>query len=410
MDDMTRFEDRFEERIRAFARTGVQSVDSAAVARAVAVGHPKSGRHAAGAAPAPGRDPSTVDPCPEPHSPRRRSWPCSQWVARCSWWPGIRARRRAQVPAPAFRSSLLQARRRARANRLNRPRPPSRDQAGVWIATGSMGTPRSGHTAVRLLDGRVLVAGGYPGDEPDLAVTSAELYDPESGTWSANREHAQAPRWLPGHVAARRQGPRRGCRRPGCGQPGPRSRGLRPGNRDLERDRSDGQTRQGLAPSLLLDGRVLVVHSFGKSELYDPDSGTWTATGQMLAYFHQAFASVLMPDGKVLVAGGGDGMRYAGDAAELYDPESGTWSAIANMNGRKEVIAATLLRDGTVLVDGQRIPGRDAPRAVRPGHRSLDRRWGGGRLLWISHAAARWQGPGGGRRRLFRGYGLVLQG
>ena len=39
MDDMTRFEDRFEERLRAFARTGVQSVDSAAVARAVAVGH-----------------------------------------------------------------------------------------------------------------------------------------------------------------------------------------------------------------------------------------------------------------------------------------------------------------------------------------------------------------------------------
>lgn len=42
MDDMTQFEERFEERLRAFVRTGVQSVDSAAVARAVAVGHPKS--------------------------------------------------------------------------------------------------------------------------------------------------------------------------------------------------------------------------------------------------------------------------------------------------------------------------------------------------------------------------------
>jgi len=41
MDDMTRFEDRFEERLRSFARTGVQSVDSAAVARTVAVDHPK---------------------------------------------------------------------------------------------------------------------------------------------------------------------------------------------------------------------------------------------------------------------------------------------------------------------------------------------------------------------------------
>ena len=48
MDDMTRFEARFEERLRAFARTGVQSVDSAEVARAVAVSHPKSAAGAAG--------------------------------------------------------------------------------------------------------------------------------------------------------------------------------------------------------------------------------------------------------------------------------------------------------------------------------------------------------------------------
>jgi len=55
--------------------------------------------------------------------------------------------------------------------------------AGVWIATGSMGTPRGGFTAVRLLDGRVLVVGGRAYDGPGL--TSAELYDPASGTWSA---------------------------------------------------------------------------------------------------------------------------------------------------------------------------------------------------------------------------------
>jgi hypothetical protein len=42
MDEMTPFEERFEERLRAFARTGARSVDSAAVARAVAAGHPRS--------------------------------------------------------------------------------------------------------------------------------------------------------------------------------------------------------------------------------------------------------------------------------------------------------------------------------------------------------------------------------
>jgi hypothetical protein len=42
MDDMTVFEDRLEERLRAFAGTGVKSVNSAAVARAMAARHPRS--------------------------------------------------------------------------------------------------------------------------------------------------------------------------------------------------------------------------------------------------------------------------------------------------------------------------------------------------------------------------------
>ncbi len=101
---------------------------------------------------------------------------------------------------------------------------------------------------------------------------------------------------------------------------------------------------------LLRDGKVLVVHEFGSSQLYDPDSGTWTATGQMLEYFHQSRAMVLMPDGNVLEVGGNDGTAYVGYAAELYDPDTGTWTATGKMNGPKEVVSATLLRDGRVLV------------------------------------------------------------
>jgi hypothetical protein len=44
MDDMNTFERRFEDRVRAFGRAGVRPVDSAAVARAVAVGDPRSVR------------------------------------------------------------------------------------------------------------------------------------------------------------------------------------------------------------------------------------------------------------------------------------------------------------------------------------------------------------------------------
>jgi hypothetical protein len=42
MDDLIQFEGRFEERVRAFAGTGVKAVNSTAVARAVAARHPRS--------------------------------------------------------------------------------------------------------------------------------------------------------------------------------------------------------------------------------------------------------------------------------------------------------------------------------------------------------------------------------
>jgi probable HAF family extracellular repeat protein len=48
---------------------------------------------------------------------------------------------------------------------------------GMWTATGSLTSPRSSHTATRLLDGRVLIAGGQDTDG-DLAT--AELYGPTS--------------------------------------------------------------------------------------------------------------------------------------------------------------------------------------------------------------------------------------
>ena len=43
-------------------------------------------------------------------------------------------------------------------------------------------------------------------------------------------------------------------------------------------------------------------------------------------------AAILLPDGKVLVAGGTP-LDDPTDSAELYDPDSGSWTAIANMHG-----------------------------------------------------------------------------
>src|SRR5438552_18248102 len=53
---------------------------------------------------------------------------------------------------------------------------------GRFTATGAMGTGRNFHTATRLDDGPVLIAGGYHIGQGTL--DSAELYDPASGTFT----------------------------------------------------------------------------------------------------------------------------------------------------------------------------------------------------------------------------------
>jgi hypothetical protein len=89
-------------------------------------------------------------------------------------------------------------------------------------------------------------------------------------------------------------------------------------------------TAPDFSATLLLDGRVLVAGGFdfsvnpsgqdgggtplASAELYDPGTATWTATASMASPRNRQTAT-LLPDGRVLVAGGNDGT-----SAELYDP------------------------------------------------------------------------------------------
>jgi len=54
---------------------------------------------------------------------------------------------------------------------------------GLFTATGGLGTARTGHTATLLPSGKVLVAGGN-NQFVGVGLSSAELYDPATGIWS----------------------------------------------------------------------------------------------------------------------------------------------------------------------------------------------------------------------------------
>jgi N-acetylneuraminic acid mutarotase len=177
---------------------------------------------------------------------------------------------------------------------------------GTWKATGSMAQARQQFSAVVLTTGKVLVAGGL--GVSSIVLSGAELYNPATGTWSAAGS-LSVPRF--GHTA-----------------------------------------------TLLHSGKVLVTGGCTSSscttdtavsELYDPTTNKWSATGNLntARRYHTA---VLLKTGKVLVIGGYNGSAIT--SCELYNPSAGTWTAAASTNVARYLNGATLLSDGKVLATG----------------------------------------------------------
>jgi hypothetical protein len=166
----------------------------------------------------------------------------------------------------------------------------------TWRLTGSLATGRWRHTAMLLLDGRVLVTGGFNGGE----LSSAELYDPATETWSATAGPMTAGRYH--HLA-----------------------------------------------TLLPSGRVLITGGFATAtaELFNPVSGTFTATGSGLQ-FGLGSSATLLPNGRVLTVGG----AFASAASRFYDPVNGAWMVGPSLTPDRDTHAAALLLDGRVLVAG----------------------------------------------------------
>jgi hypothetical protein len=182
---------------------------------------------------------------------------------------------------------------------------------GTFSRTGSMNVPRVNHTATSLRDGRVLIVGA--GDEGYDSLRSAELYDPATGTFSPTGS-MKSRRW--GHTA-----------------------------------------------TLLQDGRVLIAggkspkeSTYASVELYNPSSGTFTSTGSMQTS-RRSHTATLLPDGRVLVTGGleQNDIGIPGktlSSTELYDPGTGKFTPNGSMGDRRDGQTATLLDDGRVLIAG----------------------------------------------------------
>jgi N-acetylneuraminic acid mutarotase len=119
--------------------------------------------------------------------------------------------------------------------------------------------------------------------------------------------------------------------------------------------------RSDYASILLGTGKVLFAGgeningvSISKAELYNPSSGTFTATGSMAAS-RVEHTAVLLANGNVLVSGGNK-QTINGQTplarAELYNPASGTWSATGSLSHARAGHTSTVLHTGKVIDAG----------------------------------------------------------
>lgn len=125
--------------------------------------------------------------------------------------------------------------------------------------------------------------------------------------------------------------------------------------------------RQYQTATLLPNGKVLVAGGYGSGgvgwlidcQLYDPQKGVFIETGR-LSTRRDAHTATLLPNGKVLIAGGEEvnerGFSVLLASAELYDPGSGLFSLTGSMVAGRELHTATMMSNGKVLIAG----GEDA--------------------------------------------------
>lgn len=230
----------------------------------------------------------------------------------------------------------------------------------TFSATGSLVTGRAGSVSAKLPDGRVLVAGGLVNFT--TYTNSAEVYDPVTKTWSmlsatmsAARANANCAQLIDGRIIIVG----------GVNISGLLTAAeiFDPVTNTFSAGPSLSTGRTLPSVVALANGNVLVAGGgdatlipIASAEVYNYQSGSFAPTGSMVnPRFEQG--SVLLASKKVLLAGTRNFTPGVPDAAqetaEIYDPESGTWSATSNdMPVGERYSGAVLLLNGRVLLAG----------------------------------------------------------
>ena len=231
-----------------------------------------------------------------------------------------------------------------------------------WTAAGRFSQARISVASTVLKDGRVLVAGGYdPVAQRDVATV--DVYDPSTNTWAAGppllepRRVASAVTLPDGRVlviGGEEQSDQRKTEifDPAAGTWTPAA------NTFAE--------HAGISSFVLDDGRVLFLGAGNYSsqwpggEIFDPTTGTWKLTANPHEVGGAGQAVVRLRDGRFLVVGNkslwADPIYYDEPRAEIYDVASDSWTVVARPAYSGEGSGAALLPDGRVLVAGGR-PG-----------------------------------------------------
>ncbi|MGQ9561684.1 MAG: amidohydrolase family protein [Candidatus Oleimicrobiaceae bacterium] len=175
---------------------------------------------------------------------------------------------------------------------------PITSHSNFWLATGDMNNIRQDHTATLLKNGKVLIVGWN--------TNKGELYDPATRTFS-------------------------------------------------ETGSTSSNHRNGATATPLNDGNVLIAGGDNAqkiAEIYDPDTGQSSLTDS-LKNAHSYHSATLLPDARVLIAGGQSQTGPQTHAiAEIYDPKTGKFTLTGSLKGHRSGHTASLLLNGKVRITG----------------------------------------------------------